>query len=57
MIWYFCGPVAQLVRASAWHAEGRRFESDRVHHEPELPQSNTVHGRPEPCYALVQATM
>jgi hypothetical protein len=23
--------VAQLVRASPWHGEGRRFESDRVH--------------------------
>ena len=25
---YFHGPVAQLVRASPCHGEGRRFESD-----------------------------
>ena len=26
------GPVAQLARASALHAEGQGFESPRVHH-------------------------
>ena len=31
---YFCspiGPLAQLARALAWHARGRRFDSDMVH--------------------------
>ena len=27
----FPGAVAQLARASAWHVEGRRFESDQLH--------------------------
>ena len=27
-----CGGIAQLARASALHAEGRRFESDYLHH-------------------------
>lgn len=27
----FSGAVAQLARASAWHAEGRRFESGQLH--------------------------
>ena len=26
------GGIAQLARASALHAEGRRFESDYLHH-------------------------
>jgi antitoxin (DNA-binding transcriptional repressor) of toxin-antitoxin stability system len=28
------GAVAQLARASAWHAEGRRFESGQLHSSP-----------------------
>lgn len=28
------GPVAHLARASLWHREGGRFESDRVHKRP-----------------------
>ena len=28
---FFYGGIAQLVRASALHAEGRRFESDYLH--------------------------
>jgi hypothetical protein len=30
----FEGAVAQLVRASAWHAEGQGFESPQLHSEP-----------------------
>src|SRR5207248_8888956 len=30
----FEGAVAQLARASAWHAEGRGFESPQLHSEP-----------------------
>ena len=26
------GALAQLARASAWHAEGHRFEPDMLHH-------------------------
>ena len=29
----FEGAVAQLARASAWHAEGHRFESGQLHQE------------------------
>ena len=29
----FSGPVAQLVRAPAWHAGGQGFESPSVHPE------------------------
>jgi hypothetical protein len=32
----FEGAVAQLARASAWHAEGRGFESPQLHSEPPL---------------------
>ncbi len=28
---YELGAVDQLARSSAWHAEGRRFESDQLH--------------------------
>ena len=30
----FAGAVAQLARASAWHAEGRGFESPQLHSPP-----------------------
>lgn len=33
------GGIAQLARALAWHARGRRFDSDYLHHEK---QSNRV---------------
>lgn len=29
----YLGPLAQLVRAFAWQAKGRRFESVTVHHK------------------------
>jgi hypothetical protein len=29
----FKGAVAQLARASEWHSEGRRFDSDQLHPE------------------------
>jgi hypothetical protein len=32
----FDGAVAQLARASAWHAEGRGFESPQLHLQPAL---------------------
>lgn len=32
LIYIIHGPLAQLARASALHAEGHRFDSDRVHH-------------------------
>lgn len=33
----FPGAVAQLARASRWHREGRRFESDQLHkHDPSV---------------------
>lgn len=35
------GAVAQLARASAWHAEGRRFESGQLH-LPASPDPETV---------------
>jgi prevent-host-death family protein len=36
----FAGAVAQLERAPAWHAGGRRFESGQLH-SPESPESST----------------
>lgn len=36
----FAGAVAQLERAPAWHAGGRRFESGQLH-SPEAPLAST----------------
>ncbi len=36
------GAVAQLARAPAWHAGGRRFESDQLHHSSEHPSAAVV---------------
>jgi hypothetical protein len=33
----FCGRIAQLVRALASHARGRRFESCCDHHQNQAP--------------------
>ena len=37
---YFClpleGGLAQLARASAWHVEGHRFDSDILHRKDSL---------------------
>ena len=35
------GALAQLARASAWHAEGHRFEPDMLHHPNFQPAEST----------------
>ncbi len=43
--WTVFGAVAQMARASAWHAEGRGFESPQLHSEtePSAPSSVGAH--------------
>ena len=38
----FPGAVAQLARASAWHAEGRGFESPQLHSPVHPPEERTI---------------
>ena len=42
------GELAQLARASAWHVEGRRFDSDILHFKKSHPQNLRIGG----CFAL-----